>query len=198
MKRKLVFYSSVITVISYLLFTFIAFMVFPNTYSPTQNWLSDLGSSRLNPRGAVVYNLGIVLTGLAVLICFLGIDEWRIAGHKKQNAMLFLTRLFGCLGALAMIMSALFPITLFDAHSFWSSSLYILLGTAFGFSVAALRYYPRFPRWLLFLGALIAIEDMIWGWVLNTYPMEWLTVALFLSYILLLGIETKRKPDYPK
>ncbi len=37
---------------------------------------------------------------------------------------------------------------------------------------------------------------MFWGMVLNTYILEWLTVALFLFYILLLGIETNRKAMY--
>ena len=193
MKRTLSFVSSIFTVISYLVFTFLALMNFPSPYSPLRNWLSDLGSSQLNPRGATFYNLGIIVAGAAMALFFVGLSVLEIAGHKKQNAMLFLTQLFGCLGAIAMVMSALFPITVEGAHSFWSASLYILIGTAFGFSVAAMRYYPHFPRWVLVVGALIAIEDMIWGLVLNTYLMEFVTVGLFLGYILLLGVATKRK-----
>jgi hypothetical protein len=110
--------------------------------------------------------------------------------------MLFLTQLFGSLGSLSMVLSAFFPINILKVHSFWSASLYILIGTAFAFSVAAFRYYSKYPRWLLFLGIMIALEDMVWGMVLNTYIVEWLTVALFLFYILQLGIETKRKVKY--
>lgn len=128
---------------------------------------------------------------------FLGISLWAMAGNRIQKAMLFLTQLFGSLGSLAMVLSAFFPINIPGPHSFWSTSLYILTGTAFAFSVAALRYYPKYPRWLLFLGILVAIEDMVWGLILNSYIFEWLTVALFLIYILLLGIETKRKAMNP-
>jgi hypothetical membrane protein len=180
-------------VISYLLFGILALINFPGSYSPQRNWLSDLGSFQSNPQGAIFYNLGIFIAGAALLPFFLGLAEWAIKGNKKQKIMLFLTQLFGCSGALAMLMSAVFPITVKSAHSFWSASLYILLGTAFAFSAAALRYHPRHPRWLLILGVLVTIEDLIWSLVLNTYLMEWLTVALFLGYILLLGIETKRK-----
>jgi hypothetical membrane protein len=193
MKRNLVFFSSVFIVTGYLLLSFLAFTNLPTRYSPLENWLSDLGSVQLNPKGAIFYNLGIILTGIILLVFFSSLVEWKMAGNKKQNAMLLLTQIFGFAGALAMILSAVFPITFEGIHSFWSALLYILLGTAFGFSVAAMRYYPNYPRWLLVLGGLVAVEDMVWGLALNTYLMEWITVGFFLIYIFLLGIVTRRK-----
>jgi hypothetical protein len=196
MKRYLSFGSSIFTVISYLLFAFLSLVNFPAAYSPMSNWLSDLGSYQLNPRGAIFYNLGVMVAGISALSFFMGLSSWALAGNKKQNAMLFLTQLFGSLGSLSMVMSALFPINIEGTHAFWSASLYILMGTAFAFSVATLRYHSRYPRWLLFLGVLVAIEDVVWSVALNIYILEWVTVALFLLYILLLGIETQRKALY--
>ncbi len=193
MKRDLTFLSSIFLVTIYLLLSFIAFINLSTSYSPLENWLSDLGSNQLNPQGALFYNLGIIFTGIILLVFFSSLVQWKIAGNKVQNAMLLLTRLFGFAGALAMIMSAVFPITIEGVHSFWSALLYILLGTAFAFSVAALRYYPHYPRALLVLGGLVAVEDILWGLVLNTYIMEWITVGFFLSYILSLGLVARRK-----
>jgi hypothetical protein len=196
MKRNLSFISSLSVVISYLVFAVLSLLSFPTSYSPVSNWLSDLGNSQLNPGGAIFYNTGIVLAGISLLIFFLGLSEWTMAGNKKQNIMLFLTRIFGILGSLSMVLSAIFPINLEGIHSFWSTSLYILIGTSFGFSVAALRYYVRYPRWMLILGIVVALEDMFWGMVMNIYIMEFITVILFLLYTLLLGIVTKRKAIY--
>jgi hypothetical membrane protein len=196
MKHYCSFLSSLFAPIIYLLFANLALTSFPGNFSPQQNWLSDLGSSQLNPEGAIFYNLGIIFTGITLLPFFLGLRVWLIKEHKTQNIMVFLTQLFGCLGAVAMVMSALFPITVTGAHSFWSAALYIVIGTAFAFSVAALRYYPRYPKWLLAVGVLIAVEDMLWGTILNTYLVEWITVALFLAYVLLLGIVTRQKEKY--
>lgn len=193
MKRNLAFYSSVFIVASYLLLSILAFINITIDYSPMKNWLSDLGSYQLNPKGAIFYNLGIILTGIFLFAFFIGLVEWKMAGNKVQNTMLLITQILGFAGALAMIMSAVFPITSGEMHSFWSELLYILLGTAFAFSVAAMRYYSRVPRWLLVLGVLIAVEDMVWGLILNTYLMEWITVGFFLIYILLLGLMTRRK-----
>lgn len=193
LKRNLAFYSSVFAVVIYLLLAFLAFISLSASYSPLENWLSDLGSYRLNPKGAIFYNLGIILTGITLIVFFSSLAEWKMVGNKKQNVMLFLTQFFGYAGAIAMIMSAVFPITNEGIHSFWSASLYILLGTAFAFSVAAMRYYPYYPKWLLVLGGLIAVVDIVWGLIANIYLMEWITVALFLFYILLLGVVTGRK-----
>ena len=193
MKRHLALFSSVFMVVSYLLLTFLAFINLHASYTPLKNWLSDLGNYQFNPKGAIFYNAGIILTGILLIIFFISLVEWKMAENKKQNIMLFLTQFFGCAGAIAAIMSAIFPIMVEGTHSFWSALLYIFLGTAFAFSVAAMRYYSYYPKWLLILGGLIAVEDMVWGMVLNTYLMEWITVALFLSYVSLLGSVTSRK-----
>ena len=196
MKQNVGFISSILVVVSYLGFTLLSLMNFRSAYSPVSNWLSDLGSRELNPGGAILYNVGIVITGLALLAFFLGFSVWKMAGNKVQNIMVNLTQIFGVMGSFSMVMSALFPINLEGIHSIWSASLYILIGTGFGFSVAALRYYPKFPRWMLILGIVIALEDMLWGMVLNIYIMEWITVGLFLLYTLLLGIKTKQRAMY--
>ncbi len=195
-KQYLSFVSSIFLVTSYLLFTFLSLINFPTSYSPMSHWLSDLGNPYLNPKGALFYNFGIILTGIGMISFFLGLSSWAMANNKKQNVMLFLTQLLGFLGSLSVMMSAVFPINIKEVHSFLSSSLFILTGTAFGFSVAALRYCSKYPRWLLYLGVLVAAEDMFWGIIQNIYIMEWVTVALFLFYTLLLGVETKRKAIY--
>jgi hypothetical membrane protein len=196
MKRDLSFISSIFGVGCYIVFTIFAFIEFPAAYSPLKNWLSDLGSYILNPGGAHFYNIGIIIFGFSVLLFFVGLSTWGMSGKKIQKVMLRLTQIFGGLGAVSLLLSAIFPINIKETHAFLSASLYILIGTGFAFSVAALRYYSRYPRWLLFLGIFVAVEDMVWGMVLNTYIVEWFTVALFLCYILLVGIETKRKEIY--
>jgi hypothetical protein len=67
--------------------------------------------------------------------------------------------------------------------------LYIALGTAFAFSVAALRYHAQYPRWLLAFGALVAVVDMIAQiFFTDICISEWIVVSFLLSYCFLLGI----------
>jgi hypothetical protein len=146
----------------------------------------------LNPGGAIFYNLGLVLTAVLLAVFFVGLASLKIANRRAQNLMLLMTQAFGLLGALAMLMSALYPISQPQLHSFWSAGLYILLGTAFAFSVAALRYHPRCPRWLLGLGVLTALMAILMGIFQTVRWLGWVTVASFLGYALLLGVETRR------
>jgi hypothetical protein len=94
-----------------------------------------------------------------------------------------------------MLMSGLYPINHFALHSFFSSCSNILLGTAFAFSVAALRYHATCPRWLLILGAVTTLVDLLFGIskiVSTIYVLEWVTIALFISYFAFLGAQTQR------
>ncbi len=189
--RPVSFIASLLLILCYLSFSLLAFWHFPRIYSPLTNWLSDLGSPKLNPQGAIFYNVGIVTTGLLLLPFFLGLSNWRMDDSRIQSAMLVLTCVPGLLGGLAMIMSAVFPINHIEQHRFWSISLYILLGTAFIFSVAALRYHQRFPRWALGFGIVTGLVDIFSGIFQDVYLLEWITVALFLGYILIVGINTR-------
>jgi len=180
-------------VICYVTCTILAFTRFPLPYSPFNNWLSDLGNPDVNPTGAGFYNAGIVLAGLALMLFFLRLTEWRMANNRIQHIMTLLTTMFGCVGSLAMIMTAIYPINRPSQHSFWSMILYILFGTAFAFSVAAMRYYVSYPRWLLIFGVIVAVVDMVSQiFFTDVQISEWIVVPLLLGYCLLLGIGIER------
>lgn len=170
---------------------------YPGTYSPLHNWLSDLGSRSLNPRGALAYNVGVATTAVLLGAFFLGLSRWQIAGLRAQRAMLRTTQAFGLLGCLAMAMSALYPIDHLAQHRVFSISLYVMLGTAFVFSVAALRYHPQCPRWVLAVGVVTGFVDIVSAILGSVYALEWLTVALFLAYVLIVGLATRAMQPPP-
>ncbi len=179
-------------VICYLAFTLLAFSRYPLPFSPLKNWLSDLGSVDLNPHGAILYNIGIITTALLLMLFFLGLSTIKIDAKRVQLIMLRLAQIFGILGSLCMILSAIFPINIFEVHSFWSSSLFIMLATGFVFSAAAMRYHQRFPKWLFIFGIATAPMVILWSFFKSVYVLEWITLLIFLSYVSLLGIKTKR------
>jgi len=189
--QNMSFYAGILAILCYLGFAAFSYSRYPLSYSPTTNWLSDLGNPNNNPDGAIFYNIGIISTALLLMLFFLGLSVWRIEDRRVQIIMLRLTQAFGMLGAICMTMSAIFPINLFKIHSFWSSALYILLSTAFIFSVAMLRYHQKVPRWLLILGVSIALMVILISFFPNVYLLEWISVFLLLSYVALFGIETK-------
>ncbi len=194
MKRypSISFVSGLIAVLGYLFFTIIAYSQYPLPFSPTTNWLSDLGNVDLNPDGAIFYNIGIILTALMLLVFFLGLSAWKISENRVQRVMLSLAQVFGVTGALCMMMSAIFPINNFKIHSLLSTSLYISLSTGFIFSVAALRYHKSIPVWLLILGISTAPLVILTKFIPTMYVLEWIIVLIFLVYVSVVGYETQK------
>lgn len=190
--QSLSFIAGILVVVCYLAFALVAFSRYPMPYSPTRNWLSDLGNIEINPKGAIFYNAGIVSTAFLLLVFFLGLSWWKIENKRIQTIMLLLTQIFGILGSFCMIMSAVFPINALEIHRVWSMSLYFMLATAFVFSAAALRYHPMVPRWLLILGISTAVMVNLTVFLPTAYLLEWITVILFLGYVGLVGVQTRR------
>ena len=175
----------------YIGFTFLAYIRYPLDYSPLTNWLSDLGNPEANPAGANLYNTGIILTAVLLILFFVGVSSWKIQGNRAQTIMLRLTQTFGILGTLCMLMSAVYPINHYQTHAALSTMLYILLSTAFTFSVAMLRYHPEVPRWILFVGISSALIVILTGVFQDVTGLEWITVLFLLGYTLLLSFETR-------
>jgi hypothetical membrane protein len=180
--------SSILVLLSYLICTLLAYFNYRLPYSPMKNWLSDLGNKVLNPNGAIFYNTGIVLTALCLLLFFLGFSALKSNKNRIQNLMIVLTQSCGVLGCVSMALSAFFSIDTPAAHSLFSAIMRISIGTAFAFSAAALRYNPKVPRWLLILGVLTALNDMLASVLFSaTYFFEWITIFLFLAYVVSIG-----------
>jgi hypothetical membrane protein len=177
----------------YLVMTTLAFLRYPESFSPGSNWLSDLGNRIISPDGSAFYNAGIFITGSLLALFFISLGSTRIPGRKVQNIMLLLTQTCGIIGSIAMIMTGVFSIDTPQTHSLCSEILRIGLGSAFGFSVAAFRYQNRIKKWILMVGVITTLTDLIVSVFYNkTQILEWPVIALFLIYCLLLGNEACR------
>jgi hypothetical membrane protein len=183
-------FSAVLACLIYVVCAALAYARYPLPYSPSANWLSDLGNRAINVQGAPFYNVGIVITGLLLIVWFLALSHWRVDSSRPQRWLLLLAQLAGALGGISVTMSAVYPIDMFQQHAFWSRAHYMTLAMGFGFSVAAVRYHPRFPRLLLYLGTLAAVSPLASLLLGDVYWLEWVAVGLFLAYVLSVGISS--------
>jgi hypothetical membrane protein len=184
---------SILVVVVYLIMTILALSRYTESFSPVSNWLSDLGNRKISPDGSIFYNVGIFISGSLLLLFFISLGSNRMEGKRAQNIMLLLTQIFGIIGSIAMIMTGVFSIDNPQTHSLFSEILRICLGTAFAFSVAALRYQKGINRWILIIGVLAVLTDLLVSVLFNkTQLLEWPVISLFLIYCLLLGSETYR------
>ena len=132
--------SGIALIVIFWAFTLTSMSLYPQLYNPMTNWMSDLGSSKLNPEGAIIYNMGCIITGIVMFFFFIGLYEWYIGGKRNRN-LTIMTQISGFYCAFAMIMLGIFPEDYFEIHIFWAISLFITTV----FTPSFLIYSSPFP-----------------------------------------------------
>jgi hypothetical membrane protein len=74
--------AGLLPIVIYLSFTLVASAYYPTSFTPGDNWLSDLGNRILNPQGAVFYRIAAALTGLMLAVFFIAL----VASFRRQGA----------------------------------------------------------------------------------------------------------------
>jgi hypothetical protein len=180
--------SAILGAVTYVAFTLLAYTLYPLPLSPFQNWLSDLGDPIVNSQGAIFYNLGVILSAVCLAIWFTaGLSQWKLKHKTAHQRLLRISQIAGSVAAFAMIMSAIYPINLFEIHAFWSKVHFMMFGVGFGFSVAALRYHILLPKVNLYVGASAAVLPTLMLIFSNSYWLEWLAVGCMIVYMLMVG-----------
>ena len=163
---------------------------FSGTYNPFIHWMSDLGSSKFNPKGAIFFNIGCIITGIGFFPFFIGLYEWYIGG-KRNKRLTILTQISGLYCGFCMIMIGVFPEDYLMIHIFWAMNLFAVSALTFIFpSIALYRY--KFTRNVARFGIFAAIVNFIlWAFI---YPIfEWATIILSFAFILVIIISMQKR-----
>jgi hypothetical membrane protein len=183
--------SGVVVIVLYCIFTFSSWGLYPTSYSPTTNWLSDLGNSTKNPSGAILYNLACILTGLALFPFFFGIYKWYNQRRWRKTALM-ITQTIGCAAAFSLIMIGVFSEDAGDLHVLWSNIFFMLNFAVLILMSVSLVTHPRCIKAISGYALVVAAIDL--GFVLSssTPILEWFTVFTALGYVGLLSYNTTK------
>jgi hypothetical membrane protein len=183
--------AGVAVVVLYCVFTFASLALYPTTYSPVTNWLSDLGNSSYNPKSAVFYNLGCILTGIALFPFFIGLYEW-YTSKKRFRLGLMVWQAEGCVAAFSLIMIGVFSEDSGSLHTLWSAVFFILiLGVLLGLG-SLLFTHPRYIRKIAYCGFIVAAIDIMLIFFQSPW-LEWFTVFSALGYVGLMAYNMLKK-----
>jgi hypothetical membrane protein len=177
--------AGVAAIVFYCVFTFTSLTLYPTPYSPIDNWLSDLGNSKYNPSGAIFYNVGCVLTGLALFPFFIGLYKWHTT-EAWRKVSLITTQTVGCLSAFSLIMVGIFSEDYITQHVFWSSAFFVLNLVVLILVGISLYTHPAYVKLIAYYGFIVAAVNLVFVLVYDTPIFEWFTVFTALSYVGLL------------
>ena len=178
--------AGIVVVVLYCTFTFTSLALYPKPYSPITNWLSDLGNSSFNPAGAIFYNVGCVLTGIALFPFFGGLYKW-YTDETWRRIALKVTQTVGFLAAFSLIMIGVFSEDYMTQHVFWSSVFFVLNLVVLILAGAALFTHPNYIKKIAYYSFLVAAFNLLFIFVYNTPLFEWFTVFTALGYVGLLA-----------
>ncbi len=179
-KWPLSFVAGIVVIIIFWGFTIISIALFPGVFNPFKYWMSDLGNSTLNPKGAIFFNIGCIVTGIVLFPFFIGLYEWYI-GSRNNKILTFLTQIAGFLSAFSMIMLGVYSVDYLEIHIFWAIALFTL--TIFTFILPSIALYKyKFTRNIAKFGIIATIINiLLWIFI---YPIiEWITIFLSFAFI---------------
>lgn len=79
---------AILSVLTYLTFSILAYLRYPLPFSPAHNWQSDLRNQEDNPGGACVYNAGVIVTALFISAWFAGLSQWKLPNNIANRHLL--------------------------------------------------------------------------------------------------------------
>lgn len=152
-------YSGILTIIFYFNFSITAMIIYIGPYTPLDNWLSDLGAIALNPNGAIVYNVGCMLTGIALVFFFIGFNEIK-ADVRMDKIMLILIQLFGYGCAVSVFFIGVYPGEFVIEHAVFSVSIFAFLQPVYiigSIFISRWDTSSRFKKFVVVYGIIITI-----------------------------------------
>jgi hypothetical protein len=177
--------AGVLVIILFCGFTFTSWALYPTSYNPVDNWLSDLGNSSYNPQGAIFFNAGCVLTGITLFPFFSGLYKW-YTEESWRKISLIITQTVGSLAAFSVMMIGVFSEDYGEMHHLWSTVFFAFIFIVFILLGVSLFTHPKYTRKIAYYGFAVAIIDLIFA-SYNVPLLEWLTVFTALGYVGLLA-----------
>jgi hypothetical membrane protein len=180
--------------IVYLVCSTAAWLLYPGSFSPLKNWLSDLGNPIRNPAGAVWYNVGCVLTALALLLFIRSLSWWRSAG-SIGSTLIGTSQVTGLASVISLAMIGVYSENDLRRHMIYSNwffacfPLFILL-----FSTGVITQRNR-SNAIGLIGLGVVVIGLWFSLVFpGSRPLEWGSELAFLVYVGIVAWNTRPQP----
>nr|MDO8114904.1 hypothetical protein [Candidatus Sigynarchaeota archaeon] len=182
--------GGILVIALYVVFTFTSLALFPSPYSAITNWLSDLGNSTYSPNGAIWYNLGCILTGVALVPFFIGVNIFTLE-EKWKKVVLVILQSSGLVQAFALVMIGVFSENFPPYHMIWSSVFFAVNMLVQIIASISLLYHPLFSKGIVIYGFATSAINAFFVITLGDSPaVEWLTVFTALGFVGLIVVNS--------
>jgi hypothetical membrane protein len=181
--------SGVLVIMCYCVFTIISWAFYPDPFSPLTHYLSRLGNFNYSPFGAFFYNIGCILTGVALIPFFMGLYKW-YTDRWLPKILLVPAQALGLASAIALIMIGVFSEEKGSPHMTASSTFFLLNFFVLLMVGVALLFHPQFLKLIALYGLTMNFSSLVFAFTVHSPLIEWYTVFGSLVYVGLLSFNT--------
>jgi hypothetical membrane protein len=174
--------AGIAVIVLYCAFTFTSWGLYPEAYSPVNNWLSDLGNRNVNLSGAAYYNWGCILTGVALFPFFFGLYKWHTDENWRKISIV-ITQVVGVLAGYSLVMIGVFPEDVGNAHNLWSSVFFVLNLAVLVLISISLFTHPKYIKPVAYYCLAVAAINLAFLFISGSPILEWFTVFTALGYV---------------
>ena len=191
-KIPLSVFFGVLVVVIFWTFAIISITQYEGIYNPFIHYMSHLGNSVLNPKGAIFFNLGCIISGSLLFPFFIGLYEWYIGGNRNKKLTQG-TQIAGFFSAFGMIMIGVFTEDTIVLHVIFAVFLFFV--NIFTLLLPALALYQFSFTKKIAKFAYIAVGINITLMFVFIPIIEWVTISISFSFILLLIQNMNKRID---
>jgi hypothetical membrane protein len=179
-----------LTIIVYTSFTLVSWVFYPDAYGPITHYLSRLGNFSYNPLGAWFYNIGCVLTGVALIPFFFGLQKWH-REHLAQRIIMAVGQFLGIASAIALMAIGVFSEDQGAPHMQASGIFFELNFAVLILISVGLLLHPKFREIFGLYGIAIDLSSLVLALTIGGPITEWYTVFGALAFVGIVSWNTR-------
>jgi hypothetical protein len=201
---SLTFLGGTLTIVVSIVFTIASMLLYPGTTSLSEHFMGDLGNADLNPVGYILFNFGLILAGMSLIVFMYGMNKWRT---KELNDQRFtFAQVSGMVAGIGFVINGNFSESFSYLNIFWYAvSLVLILVSILLFSIE-LQKHPKFIKNIAYFGFIVdfvmvvliiltLVSVVTTTLVGLTNLLMWLSWALALIWIAMIVFNTIQLHD---
>ena len=194
-KYSLTTISGILVILFYCVFTLVSWVFYPGPYSPITNYLSRLGNLNYSPFGGYFYNIGCILTGIALVPFFLSLKDW-YTENIIQRVIMVIGQVLGVASGFALMAIGVFSENTGEPHMAASGDFFLLNFFVLIIIIIALFLNSKFNRLVGVYGLAVTLSSLGFALTLGGPLIEWYTVFGSLIFVGLLAWNSIRLKNH--
>jgi hypothetical protein len=188
---KITFVSGLLTILAFINLSCFSWSLFPGDFTPFTHSFSDLGVIALNPRGAIFFQLALILSGIGLFFFFWGLKCWK-SDETVVKKRVKISQIYGYIASFLLLLQGVFIVL----HLNISTELFMyIFGFATLFTASTLFKHPKMPKWLSIFSIVTGLVN-ISVFFFNPLWLSWITTFSWLLFVLFFSLRTKKAFGY--